>query len=277
MSSATLSIEQLDAPLGARVQGLDLRQPLGPELTARLRAALFEHQVLFFRGQKLDDDQHIAFAEQFGTPCLYPLVEMLGGTKTLEYVHDGGDRKPVAGAWHTDVTWLQDPPKIGVLSAQLMPEKGGDTLWCNLYAVYEALPAELREKIEPLVVGHSPGEFFYRIVVGQASQGNAGFLDEFKARYGEGSRHELVRDHYVTGRRLVYLAGGFMDHVEGMDREEGKALLRELMEFADDPRFVVRWDWQVDDLAIWDERSTMHRVDTSHWPEPRTMRRCTLA
>jgi taurine dioxygenase len=275
MTTAALSIEKLDSALGAIVGGVELREPLEPKRLQALRAALFEHQVLFFREQPLDDDQQIQFAEQFGTPCLYPLVEMLGGDKPIEYVADGGEKKPVAGNWHTDVTWLQDPPKLGVLSARVMPEEGGDTLWCSLYAVYESLPKALREKIDELVVAHSPGEGFYENVV--SPLGGSGFLDRFKERYGHGSRHPLVRDHYVTGRRLVYLAGGFMDHVEGMDVSEGRELLRELMDVASDSKFHVRWNWQVDDLAIWDERSTMHRVDTSHWPARREMRRCTIS
>ncbi len=270
-----LVIEKVDASLGALVQGLDLRDPLAAEQVLALREALFEHQVLFLRRQELNDDQHLGFAEQFGTPCLYPLVEMLGGTKPIENVADGGERKPVAGSWHTDVTWLQDPPKIGVLNALVMPEEGGDTLWCDLYSVYDALPSELRDRVADLIVGHSPGQGFYKNVV--APLGDESFLDRFKARYGDGSRHPLVCDHYVTGRRLLYLAGGFMDHVEGMEVAEGRSLLRELMAFASQTRFHVQWEWQAGDVAIWDERSTMHRVDTSHWPEPREMRRCTVS
>lgn len=269
------SIEKLDAPLGAQVDGLDLREPLGPSVREALRTALFEHQVLFFRGQPLDDDQHLQLANRFGTPCLYPLAEMLGGTKTLEFVEDGGDKKPVAAAWHTDVTWLQDPPKVGVLSARIIPNEGGDTLWCDLYSVYEALPSALRQKVQDLVVSHSPGQGFYDYVV--APLGGPDFVERFKARYGDGAHHELVRDHYVTGRRLLYLAGGFMDHVDGMGISEGKALLAKLMAFASDEKFHIRWDWRVDDIAIWDERSTMHRVDASHWPRHRLMRRCTIS
>lgn len=272
---STFTVEKLDSALGALVQGVDLRDSLEPTTVEALRRALFEHQVLFFRDQSLTDEQHLQFAAQFGAPNLYPLVEMLGGQKPIEIVADGGDRKPVAAAWHTDVTWLQDPPKLGVLSAQVMPAQGGDTLWCSLYAVYEALPRTLREQVDDLAVAHSPGEGFYDRVVG--SLGDADFVDRFKARYGEGSTHPLVRDHYVTGRRLIYLAGAFMDHVVGMEIDEGRALLRKLVEFADDDRFHVRWDWQVNDLALWDERSTMHRVDASHWPEKRVMRRCTMS
>jgi taurine dioxygenase len=103
------------------------------------------------------------------------------------------------------------------------------------------------------------------------------FIERFRARYGDGSTHSLVRKHYVTGRPLVYLAGAFMDHVVEMDREEGRSLLRELMEIADHEVHQIRWKWEVDDLAIWDERSTMHRVDASHWPKQRLMRRCTIS
>ena len=275
VTTEALTIEKLDAALGATVHGIDLREPIGTECAQALRDALFEHQVLFFPGQPLEDEQIIDFATNFGSPNLYPLVEMLGGTEALETVADGGDTKPVAGNWHTDVTWIQEPPKIGLLNARIMPDKGGDTLWCDLYSVYESLPAAMREKIASLMVGHSPGPYFYNQVV--APLGDDNFLDRFKERYGDGSRHELVRDHYVTGRRLVYLAGGFMDHIEDMELEEGRTLLRELMNIADDPRFHVQYEWQVGDLALWDERSTMHRQDPSHWPARRTMRRCTVS
>ena len=108
MPEAVLRIEKLDAALGARVEGVDLREPLAPTLVTALRDSLFEHQVLFFRDQPLSDEQHIAFARQFGRPNVYPVVEMLGGDQPLEFVEDGPKRKPVAGDWHTDVTWLQD-------------------------------------------------------------------------------------------------------------------------------------------------------------------------
>jgi alpha-ketoglutarate-dependent taurine dioxygenase len=102
-------------------------------------------------------------------------------------------------------------------------------------------------------------------------------VEPFIDQYGDGAQHPLVCEHYVTGRPLLYLCGGFMDHVVGMDQSEGRALLQKLMERADDPGRQIRWKWAVNDLAIWDERSTMHRVDASHWPEPRRMRRCTVS
>lgn len=273
-SQRALQVDKLDAALGAEVRGIDLREPLDPALVDALRGLLFEHQVLFFRGQNLDDEQHIEFASNFGEPNVYPLTRMVGIDKPIEFVWDGPDRKPTAGAWHTDVTWLADPPKIGMLAAQRIPAQGGDTLWCDLYALHDALPDDLREQIRDLVVRHAAGEGFIELVVRSLDES---LVEPFRAKYGAGAEHALVRDHYVTGRPLVYLAGGFMDHVSGMDAEEGRALLRRLMEFASDPAFHVRWKWAVDDVALWDERSTMHHVDTSHWPEPRRMRRCTVS
>lgn len=274
MEIQDLRVERLGAALGARVSGIDLRQPLETDLVGRLRSLLFEHQVLFFRGQELTDDEHIAFASNFGRPNVYPLVEMAGSNRTIEFVWDGPDRKPTAANWHTDVTWLQDPPRIGMLAAQKIPENGGDTLWCSLYSVHDALPAELREQIREAVVRHSAGPGFVDLVV--RPMGEA-YVQPFREKYGNGSRHELVRTHAVTGRPLVYLAGAFMDHIEGLEVDVGRALLRRLMEIADDPVHHIRWKWSVHDVALWDERSTMHHVDTSHWPEPRRMRRCTVS
>ncbi|MCH2169137.1 TauD/TfdA family dioxygenase [Myxococcota bacterium] len=267
-------VEPLDSALGARIHGIDLRTPLTSEVSQGLRDTLYEYQVLFFRDQPLSDQQHLALAQNFGTPNLYPVNEMLGIHEPLEFVEDGPGKKPVAAAWHTDVTWLQDPPKIGILAAQIMPAEGGDTMWCSLYSVYDALSREMRERIQNLTVAHAAGPGFVELVIKR-------FGDEFVARfeelYGSGSRHPLIRNHEVVGRPLVYLAGGFMDHIEGQDIDSGRRLLKELMSIADDPVHQIRWKWAVDDLAIWDERSTMHRVDTSHWPEPRRMRRCTIS
>jgi len=274
MANQELRVEKLDAALGARIEGLDLREALAPELVDELRRLLFEHQVLFLRDQHLDDAQHIRFASYFGEPNVYPLNEMLGRHEPIELVWDGPDRKPTAGAWHTDVTWLQDPPRIGVLNAQVMPERGGDTLWCSLYSIHDALSPEEREQLRDLVVHNAPVPGFIELVVKSIDES---LVQPFLDRYGDGARHPLVCEHYVTGRPLLYLCGGFMDHVVGMEKEAGLDLLRDLMRRADEPEHQIRWEWQVDDLAIWDERSTMHRVDASHWPEPRQMRRCTVS
>ncbi len=268
------AFEKVDAALGARVHGVDLREPLTDECAAALRTGLFEHQVLFFADQPLTDEQHLEVARAFGTPNVYPVNAMLGGTQPLEFVEDGPGKPPVASNWHTDVTWLQDPPKIGMLSARVIPDSGGDTLWCSLYALHDALTPDQLARVSGLEVAHAAGEGFMHLVVNRFG---AEFRERFIAEYGKGSRHALVREHYVTGRPLVYLSGGFMDHVVGADLEEGRALLRELMAIADDPAHTVRWKWRVDDFAIWDERSTMHRVDACHWPDPRKMRRCTIS
>lgn len=274
MSETNLQVTLLDGPLGARIDGIDLRRPLEPQLVEKLRNLLFEHQVLFFRDQAFDDAEHIRFASYFGKPNVYPLTRMLGRDEPIEFVWDGPDRKPAAAGWHTDVTWLPDPPKIGVLNAQVIPERGGDTLWCSLYSLYETLSDKERADLSDLIIHNAPGPGFIELVVRSLDEK---LVKPFVDQYGDGARHSLVCEHYVTGRPLLYLCGAFMDHVIGMDRSEGRGLLQHLMERANDPSNQVRWEWAVDDLAIWDERSTMHRVDASHWPEPRRMRRCTVS
>ena len=274
MPETNLQVTPLDGPFGARIGGIDLRKPLEAQLALRLRDLLFEYQVLFFRDQALDDAQHIQFASYFGKPNVYPLTKMLRRDQPIEFVWDGPDRKPTAAGWHTDVTWLPDPPKIGILNAQVIPKRGGDTLWCSLYSLYDALSEEERADLHDLVVHNAPGPGFIELVVKSLDEK---LVEPFLDRYGDGARHPLVCEHYVTGRPLLYLCGGFMDHVVGMDGSEGRTLLKHLMERADDPAYQVRWEWAVDDLAIWDERSTLHRVDASHWPEPRRMRRCTVS
>lgn len=203
MSETKLEAISLDSPLGARIDNVDLREPLEPQIALELRNLLFEHQVLFFRDQALDDAQHIRFASYFGQPNVYPLTKMLGIDKPLELVWDGPDRKPTAAGWHTDVTWLPDPPKIGVLNAQVIPAQGGDTLWCSLYSLYNTLSEEERAELGNLVVHNAPHPGFVERVVKSLGEK---LVEPFLDQYGDGAQHPLIREHYVTGQRLLYHA-----------------------------------------------------------------------
>ncbi len=274
MPPSDLHVEPVEGPLGVVVEGIDLSEPIESSRIDELRRLLFEHQVLFFRDQPLDDEAHLRFASCFGKPNVYPVNEMIGRHEPLEIVRDGPDRRPTAAGWHTDVTWLPDPPKIGMLNAQVIPESGGDTLWCSLYSLYDALPEAERDALRDRIVHNEPGPVFVELVIKTIDER---LVEPFLERYGAGAQHPLIREHDVTGRPLLYLCGGFMDHIIGMERDAGRDLLRRLTEQADDPSHHIRWHWRVGDVALWDERSTMHRVDASHWPEPRRMRRCTVS
>jgi len=262
----------LTGAIGAVIDGVDLRHPLDEESARMLRDALHEHSVLFFHDQDLDEDQQVAFASHFGTVGPYPLTKMLGGTTLVSMIEDTADSPPDADGWHTDVTWVAEPPAYAVLNARVIPERGGDTMWSSLFAAYDALSPVMQRLCDQLTVRHFSGRDFQERV---ARTAGAEVADRI-AREFPPVEHPLVRTHPVTGRRALFVSGRFMDQVVGMHRDESDALLGYLNRHIENPNFCVRWRWREHDLAVWDEASTNHRALSDHYPAHRAMRRCTV-
>ena len=253
---------------------VDLSKPLDERQLAALNDALLQHQVLFLREQHaLDDSGHLAFAERFGDLSVYPIVKVLGGTQALEVIEDSEDNPPGADAWHTDVTWIECPPKMGILAALVIPEYGGDTLWANTYAAYEALSPVMQQLLTSLTVRHGLDDRFWSRVRPKLDEK---LYVKVREQIEAEVLHPLVRTHPETGRRALFVAGEFMLGIQGMAREESDLLLGFLMQHATQERFQVRWRWQAGDVAIWDERCTLHYALSDHYPQHRKMRRCTV-
>ncbi len=271
--SATLAVHRLTGKIGARIDGLDLAQPLDDESFAALHAAVTEHQVVFLRDQYLTDEQHEAVAARFGVPSVYPAERIMGGTKALHHIADSADSPPKADHWHTDISWLPEPPSHAFLSAIHIPEFGGDTLWASLFAAYDALSEPMREMCSKLAAMHAPHpdqlEAFRR-------SGRFGpDIAEKVAAIFQPVEHPLVRSHPVSGRKALYLSG-FMTRIVGVTAAESNVLLRYLNSLLDDANLQVRWNWREGDFVIWDEASTNHRALSDHYPQDRKMRRCTV-
>lgn len=266
-----METRRLTGVLGAEISGLHLETITDGEFE-QLDDALMEHQVVFLRDQHLTPDGHRALAARFGTPAVFPLARHLGGTEVLGMIEDTETNGPDADYWHTDITWIDAPPKVAVLAALDIPPYGGDTLWADLYGAYDGLSPAMRSIADGLRVRHTQGELFWAAfgkAVGVAQ------LDELRAAF-PGAEHPLVRTHPVTGRKALFVAGGFMESIVGMDLQESAWMLQHLQHRVDDSRLQVRWRWQVGDVAIWDERCTNHRALGDHYPQHRLMRRCTV-
>jgi taurine dioxygenase len=268
-----VEIRRLSAALGAEVAGVDLRPPLDDSVVTELHSALMEHQVLFFRDQVMSDDDQLGLASSFGDVTIYPVSRLAGVTeRKVSYIRDSADSPPDADGWHTDVTWIADPPVAAFLSAQLIPDVGGDTLWASLYAAYDALSPTMQAACEHLTVRHWYGEQFEAAIARSAPPD---LVARLRAEY-PAVEHPLVGAHPVTGRTALLLSGSFMHDVVGMHPAESAMLLGFLRSRLDDPNLHVRWHWREGDLAIWDERCTNHRALSDHYPRSRVMRRCTV-
>jgi len=229
--------------------------------------------VLFFRDQPLHDDEHLALASRFGVPALFPLVERFVGTgNALGYITDTPDSPPDADGWHTDITWIEQPPKMAFLQAITIPDRGGDTMWADLYAAYDALSESMRALCRRVSVVHTVSPVI---------------VEAFRSRVGDDLADKiamefppvvqpLVRTHPETGRDALFVAGEFMTAIDGMYHDESAVFLSFLNHHIENPNFHVRWSWRPGDLAIWDERCTNHRALSDHYPQYRQMRRCTV-
>lgn len=267
------------AALGAEVQGVDLRQ-IDDETFAAIQRAWTGHAVLLFRNQRLTDDDLIAFSRRFGALDWAPVQE--NGRRFVEghpeiyvvsnVIIDGvaiGSLGAGEAVWHTDMSYLEDPPKASMLYALEIPPSGGDTSFCSMYAALDALPASLRARVEGLQCKHD------------GTYNSGGYLREGVTptddpRDAPGTLHPLICTHPDSGRRMLYLGRRRNAYLSGLDLKQSEALLDELWSYATRPEFSWTHRWQVGDLVMWDNRCTMHQV-TPHDPrERRVMHRTTI-
>jgi taurine dioxygenase len=269
-----LSIRRLGV-LGAVVEGLDLAQPLDSEAFGELEHALASHEVLFFQGQTLNGDQQLDLARRFGPVSLYPIEKLFGADEPgHQVIVDDADNPPGVDLWHTDVSWLERPPVLAFLTCLEAPEWGGHTMWCSTTAAYDALSPRMKKLLDGLECVHScHGKF---VEIAARKSGVTGLKERIIEAYPP-RKHPLVRTHPTTGKRSLYMTDrGVLQRIEGLPEAESEALLTFLAEHVDQPRFQVRWSWSPGELAIWDERTTLHRGVSDHYPQRRVIRRCTV-
>ncbi|WP_436775388.1 TauD/TfdA dioxygenase family protein [Yinghuangia sp. YIM S09857] len=253
--------------IGAEVHGVDLREPVGPEMFAELNRALLEWKVLFFRDQAIDSAQHRAFARLWGDLEVHPFLAQGDVPEVVRFAKDA-DMVGVENIWHTDVTWRQEPALGSVLRAVEVPEFGGDTLWADMAAAYDNLPADVQERIDGLTAVH---DFAFSFGQGMAPDRFAVMRAEFPP-----AEHPVVRSHPVTGRRTLFVNEVFTDHIVGLSDGESEELLALLCKQATYPEYQVRFRWQPDSVAIWDNRATVHYATNDYHPNVRVMERAAI-
>jgi taurine dioxygenase len=260
------------AALGAEVTGVDLRT-LDDAGFARLLQAWHDHSVLLVRGQKLSDQDLIAFSRRLGDLDWAPIQEtgrrfveglpeiyiVSNVTLNGEPIGSLGDGEAV---WHTDMSYLEVPPKASMLYALEVPPTGGNTSFCTMYGIYDALPARLKERIAGLEIKHD------------GTYNSGGYLRQGVTPSDDpmtspGAVHPLVCTHPATGRRMLYLGRRRNAYLVGLELEESEALLDELWSYVNRPEFAWEHAWRVGDLVLWDNRCTMHRRDAF---DPRSRR-----
>jgi alpha-ketoglutarate-dependent taurine dioxygenase len=271
-----IGIRRLAGNIGAEITGVDTGTELGDETLAQVRHALLEHKVVFLRGQSLDYARQVAFAERLGPLTLgHPTLASPPDQPFLEEIDS---RQGVrANHWHTDVTFVDRPPAFTLLHAVVIPPVGGDTLWANTVTAYESLPEELRDLADRIRIVHT-NAYDYAATAGRGERDD----DVSQARRKEfvstvyETEHPAVRVHPETGERSLVL-GGFARTVLGFSPQASRDLIRILQDYVTRPEQTVRWQWRVDDLAIWDNRATQHYAIFDYGTEHRRGERVTVA
>jgi len=267
-----VDVTPVASSLGARIDGIDLGRPIAAEQVDDLRRAVLEHGVVFIPGQSIDDDAQVALARAFGEPHPHPVAEFLGDTSLMGSVATDDYKPGVDSHFHTDYTFDPHVPDLAILRADVVPTHGGDTMWASTTAAFDALSPSLQSFLEDLDAFHSQGAVFNDIVARRFGEEAARpILERFA-----GTAHPVVTLHPETGRKALFVNQGYTQSIVGLHADESDALLAFLFAHVQNPRFVCRYRWSVGDVAIWDERSTVHMGEGTYWPQERLMRRVTV-
>jgi taurine dioxygenase len=252
MAVATLAVQPISGTLGAEVRGVDLSD-LDDATWEAVRRVWLDHLVLFFPGQHLAPDAHVALGRRLGAPEIHPYIPKLDDAHPEIVVLDS-ERGGKADTWHTDVTFSPTPPMASILQMNISPPRGGDTIWTNQYLVYESLSPPLRDLVDGLTAVHTASPFGHPEIT---------------------ATHPAVRVHPETGRRSLFVNRTFTSHFAELRRSESTALLEYLCRWSEQPQFQCRYRWHEGDVGIWDNRCTQHYA-INDYDERRVIQRVTV-
>jgi taurine dioxygenase len=274
MRNATFEVRPIAGAIGAELHGIDLAAELPAETVAAVRQALLDHLVIFFRDQDLPPARFLALARQFGAPIEYPFVNGIDGFPEIIAVTKlEHERVNFGGVWHSDTTYLAEPPMGTLLVAREVPPVGGDTLFANQYLAYEALSDRMRAMLDGLKgVSNSA-----KADVTRTREDRVKTAGTSQAREALVAEHPVVRTHPETGRKALYVNTAHTQRFAGMTEEESAALLGFLFRHQSRPEFTCRFRWEVGSLAFWDNRCAQHNPINDYHGHRRVMHRITLA
>ena len=256
--------------LGAEIYEVDLSKPISDEQFEEIHHAFLQYQVLFFKNQKvIPPEIHIDFGKKFGELHAHPAAPTMDGHPEIFEIHATKNSKVANGEhWHSDVSCDEEPPLGTMLQIHILPKCGGDTMFNNMYSAYEALSRPIQDMISGLTALHS-SEHFY------------------KGRYADRGKkdtdidcpeaiHPIVRTHPGTGKRCLFVNRTFTTKINELSDDESKILLELLFQQGEHIDHQIRFRWERNDMAFWDNRCCMHRAIWDYWPEERKGRRVTI-
>ena len=269
MSYEIIKVKPVTARVGAEIEGVDLSKPMSDQVFEEVHRALLEHCVIFFRDQELDHESHKAFGRRFGELAIHPAIPGPEGHPEILPIHANANSTYIAGErWHSDVSCDAEPPLGSILHLHTLPEFGGDTLFSNMYAAYDALSDRMKEYLDGLTARHD-GEQQYR---GRYTD----LVADDSAKVYPRADHPVVRRHPVTGRKCLFVNPIFTLKINGLPRLESEKILSMLHEHCANPDFQVRFRWRPNSVAFWDNRCVQHLAIWDYFPNVRSGFRVTV-
>ncbi len=269
-----LKITPLGPYIGALVEDVSLNRPLSDAQFEQLYHALLKHQVLFARNQPVTPVEQRALAARFGDLHIHPVYPQTPEAREIIILDTDDNNPPDNDNWHTDVTFIETPPLGAILAAKRLPSTGGDTLWTSGIAAYEALSAPFKQLLAGLQAEHDFTKSFQEYKYRKTPEEHQQWL---KAKEKNPPvLHPVIRTHPVSGKQALFVNEGFTTRIVDLAEKESATLLDFLFRHITKPEFQVRWRWQENDIALWDNRVTQHYANADYLPQRRIMHRATI-
>ena len=265
----TITVTPIEPTIGAEVHGFRMDGDVPPEQIAEIRRALLDWKVIFFRDQDVTIEEHVAFGRLFGELEIHPFApkEYAQLPEILAIKHDENSTRG-QNNWHSDVTWRLEPSLGSILRCRVCPPVGGDTLFADMYAAYDGLTDEVKEKVDGALARHSFQHNF-------GSRMDDATLEKFAEQYPD-PIHPVIPTHPETGRKGIYVNSAFTVEIVDMEPDESNRLLAHLYRQASVPEYQARFRWAVDSVAFWDNRAVQHYAAFDYTPNRRHVERVTV-
>ena len=280
MAYQSITVQPVAGSLGAEVSGVDLAAPLSNAAAAEIRRAFTENLVLFFRDQRLTPEQHLAFSGLFGRLCRMPYIKHMEDYPDIIAVLKEADERKIStfgNAWHSDFSFLEEPPLGSILYAREVPSHGGDTLFANMYEAYDALSEGMKRMLLGLKAMHSGKPYGQGGLPKDLKTSRSIGIERNNAEADREVAHPVVRLHPESGRKALFVNAIYTTRFEDMSEAESRPLLDFLFEHVQRPEFACRFRWAEGSLAVWDNRCTLHYAVNDYDGSRRLMHRTTVA
>ena len=270
ITSSGINIQKYSPNLGAVITGVDLSKEINEDQFKDIHKAFLDNQVLFFQNQnEISPEVHLKLGKLFGELHMHPAAPSMPGYPEIFEIHAHKNSKVANGEfWHSDVSCDIEPPLGTMLQLHILPETGGDTMFSDMYSAYNELSDKYKCLLDGLIAIHE-SEHLYS---GRYEDRGVN-RDNIKTPV---ANHPLIRTHPITGKKAIYVNRTFTTGIEGMNKNESSSILEFLFEHCEHVNFQIRYRWNKNDMAFWDNRCTMHRAIWDYWPNERKGRRVTI-